>query len=47
MNEREREVVRQDGTKSRVGFFTRGEPTGVVKRQALVPLTIANIILSF
>ena len=42
------EVVRQGGTKSRVAFFTRVQPpVGVVKRQALVALTIANIILSF
>lgn len=42
------EVVRQGGTKSRVAFFTRVQlPVGVVKRRALVALTIANIILSF
>jgi len=42
------EVVRQGGTKSRVAFFTRVQPpVGVVKQQALVALTIANIILSF
>lgn len=43
------EVVRQGGTKSRVAFFTRvpAPPVGAVKRQALVALTIANIILSF
>lgn len=42
------EVVRQGGTKSRVAFFTRVQPSvGVVKRRALVALTIANIILSF
>lgn len=42
------EVVRQGSTKSRVAFFTRVQPpVGVVKRQTLVALTIANIILSF
>lgn len=48
-NEREREVVRQDGTKSRGSAASlRGvSRAGVVKRQALVALTIANIILSF
>lgn len=42
-------MVRQDGTKSRGSAASlRGVSwAGVVKRQALVALTIANIILSF